>query len=123
MVIHRAGTTCFKSCEGCMGHDVQWRCRKKRRSERNAREQERSHKITERITELRKVLAEAGVHFKPDRYSTLVSVVSYIKTLQTRSESLDEEHRRLLDTISGADRLVNGDGAAGDGWCDSNGNG
>ncbi|KAL7528000.1 hypothetical protein ACHAXR_002225, partial [Thalassiosira sp. AJA248-18] len=80
----------------------------KRRSERNAREQERSHRITERIAELRNVLSEAGVHFKPDRYSTLVCVVDYIKMLQSRSASLDEEHQKLLDTISGADRLVNG---------------
>ena len=79
---------------------------KRRRSERNAREQERSHKITERIAELRTVLAEAGVHFKPDRYNTLVSVTNYIKILQTRSQSLDEEHQKLLDTISGADELV-----------------
>lgn len=84
--------------------------RKKRRNERNAREQERSQKITERISELKNVLSEAGVHFKPDRYSTLVSVVSYIKTLQQRSALLDEEHRKLLDTIAGADKLVKANG-------------
>ena len=84
--------------------------RKKRRNERNLREQERSHKITERISELKNVLSEAGVHFKPDRYSTLVSVVSYIKTLQQRSALLDEEHRKLLDTIAGADKLVKANG-------------
>ncbi|KAL9180760.1 hypothetical protein ACHAXT_011213 [Thalassiosira profunda] len=81
--------------------------RQKRRSERNMREQERSHRIADRIAELRNVLSEAGVHFKPDRHSTLVSVANYIKMLQGRSKSLDEEHRRLLDTISGADRLAN----------------
>ena len=84
--------------------------RVKRRNERNAREQERSQKITERISELKNVLSEAGVHFKPDRYSTLVSVVSYIKTLQQRSALLDEEHRKLLDTIAGADKLVKANG-------------
>lgn len=84
--------------------------RKKRRSERNLREQERSHRITDRISELRTLLAEAGVHFKPDRYSTLVGVVNYIKMLQTRSKTLDEEHRRLINTISSADRLSNGGG-------------
>ena len=82
--------------------------RKKRRSQRNLREQERSHQITARISELRTLLAEAGVHFKPDRYSTLVGVVSYIKTLQGRTKALDEEHRKLIDTISGANRLANG---------------
>lgn len=80
--------------------------RQKRRSERNLREQERSHRITERIADLRNVLSEAGVHFKPDKHSTLVSVVNYIKMLQGRSKSLDEEHKKLLDTISRADQLV-----------------
>ena len=84
--------------------------RKKRRSQRNLREQERSHQITARINELRNLLAEAGVHFKPDRYSTLVGVVNYIKMLQGRTKSLDEEHRKLIDTISGANRLANGGG-------------
>jgi PAS domain-containing protein len=84
--------------------------RKKRRSQRNLREQERSHQITARITELRNLLAEAGVHFKPDRYSTLVGVVSYIKMLQGRTKALDEEHRKLIDTISGANRLANAGG-------------
>jgi PAS domain-containing protein len=73
--------------------------RKSRQSERNRREQERSHKITERITELRNVLSEAGVNFKPDRYSTLVSVANYVKALQIRSANLDEEHKRLLDSV------------------------
>ena len=84
--------------------------RKKRRHERNAREQERSHKITERIAELKSVLSEAGIHFKPDRYSTLVSVVNYIKALQVRSASLDDEHRKLLATIAGADKMVKSGG-------------
>jgi len=78
----------------------------KRRAERNLREQERSHRITDRIAELRTVLAEAGVHFKPDRYSTLVSVVEYIKQLQNRSQSLDEEHKKLMATISTTDQIV-----------------
>ncbi|KAL3816061.1 hypothetical protein ACHAXA_010366 [Cyclostephanos tholiformis] len=80
--------------------------RRNRRSERNLREQERSHKITERIIELRSVLSEAGVRFKPDRYSTLVSVANYIRALQVRSASLDEEHRRLLETVEKASTLA-----------------
>lgn len=74
-----------------------------RQSERNRREQERSHKITERITELRSVLSEAGVNFKPDRYSTLVSVANYVKALQVRSACLDEEHKKLLDSVEKTD--------------------
>ena len=85
----------------------------KRRNERNAREQERSQQITKRIGELRTVLSSAGVAFKADRYNTLVSVGEYIKQLQGKSEKLDEEHKRLLDTISGADRLVNSAGGIG----------
>lgn len=81
--------------------------KKVRRSERNLREQERSHRITERITELRTLLSEAGVHFKPDRYSTLVSVVDYIQELQARSANLDLEHKKLLNTIAVADQLAN----------------
>lgn len=73
--------------------------RRSRQSERNRREQERSHKITECITDLRSVLSEAGVNFKPDRYSTLVSVANYVKALQVRSINLDEEHKRLLDSV------------------------
>jgi len=69
-----------------------------RQSDRNHREQERSHKITERITELRSVLSEAGVNFKPDRYSRLVSVANYVKALQVRSVCLDEEHKKLEKT-------------------------
>lgn len=84
--------------------------RKKRRSERNQREQERSNKITERISELKTVLSEAGVHFKPDRHNTLVSTVAYIKALQMRSATLDQEHKALLDTIAGADKMVKSSG-------------
>ena len=84
--------------------------RKKRRNERNAREQERSHKISERVAELKSVLSEAGIHFKPDRYSTLVSTVNYIKALQVRSATLDDEHRKLMATIAGADKMVKSGG-------------
>lgn len=80
-----------------------------RRSVRNIREQQRSHRIADRITELRTVLQDAGVQFKPDRYNTLVGVVNYIKTLQSRSKKLDEEHKVLLKTISGAGKMVNGE--------------
>ena len=82
--------------------------RLKRRSIRNIREQQRSNKIAERITELRNLLQGAGVHHKSDRYSTLVGVVNYVKMLQRRSKKLDEEHKVLLETISGAGEMVNG---------------
>uniref|UniRef100_A0A7S4RA40 BHLH domain-containing protein n=1 Tax=Ditylum brightwellii TaxID=49249 RepID=A0A7S4RA40_9STRA len=81
---------------------------KKRRHDRNLREQERAHRITSQITHLRNVLASANIRFKPDKYSTLISVVDYIKTLQRRSALLDDEHRKLLDTISRTGEMVNG---------------
>jgi PAS domain-containing protein len=79
----------------------------KRRSDRNLREQKRSQKITEQIDQLREVLAAASVRFKPDKFSTLISVVEYVKQLQTRSTMLDTEHKNLVDTISRTNEMVN----------------
>ena len=78
----------------------------KRRQDRNMREQQRSHQITSQIDHLREVLASANVPFKPDKYSTLVSVVDYIKELQERSSMLDAEHKKLIDTIARTDNIV-----------------
>jgi len=79
----------------------------KRRHDRNLREQRRSQKITHQIDELREVLAAASVRFKPDKFSTLVSVVDYVKQLQERSTMLDMEHKKLLDTITKTNEMVN----------------
>lgn len=79
----------------------------KRRHDRNLREQRRSQKITNQIDQLREVLAAASVRFKPDKYSTLVSVVEYVKELQRRSTMLDMEHKKLLDTITQTNEMVN----------------
>jgi len=73
--------------------------RVKRRRDRNAREQQRSQQITVQINHLRDVLTESNVSFKPDKYSTLVGVADYIKSLRSRKALLDEEHAKLLDTI------------------------
>lgn len=81
--------------------------KERRRQDRNLREQQRSHKITEQISHLREVLAAANIHFKPDKYSTLVSVVDYIKQLQSRSSMLDSEHKKLIETISRTNEVVN----------------
>jgi len=78
----------------------------RRRHDRNLREQRRSQKITIQIDQLREVLAAASVRFKPDKYSTLVSVVEYVKQLQGRSTMLDMEHKKLLDTISRTNEIV-----------------
>jgi len=79
----------------------------RRRHDRNLREQRRSQKITNQIDQLREVLAAASVRFKPDKYSTLVSVVEYVKQLQRRSTMLDMEHKKLLDTITRTNEIVN----------------
>jgi PAS domain-containing protein len=81
--------------------------RQKRRLDRNLREQQRSQKITEQIGYLRDFLASANVHFKPDKYSTLVGVVEYIRQLQSRAQMLDAEHKTLLETISRTNELAN----------------
>ena len=79
----------------------------RRRNDRNLREQRRSQKITSQIDQLREVLAAASVRFKPDKYSTLVSVVDYVKQLQRRSTMLDMEHKNLLETITKTNEIVN----------------
>jgi len=81
--------------------------RERRRQDRNLREQQRSRRITEQITLLRNVLTEAGVPCKPDKNSTLISVADYITQLQNRSDLLDGEHKKLLDTIARTNEMVN----------------
>jgi PAS domain-containing protein len=79
----------------------------KRRRDRNMREQERSQRIACQISDLKALLSKSNVPFKPDKYSTLVSVHTYIKTLQQRSAVLDEEQKKLVDTIKKSNELVN----------------
>ena len=80
----------------------------RRRQDRNLREQQRSQKITQQIDVLKELLTAANVDFKSDKYSTLVSVVDYIRDLQERSARLDKEHRGLLDTIAQTTEMVHG---------------
>jgi PAS domain-containing protein len=77
-----------------------------RRNDRNAREQQRSQKITQQIAELREVLSASNIPFKPDKYSTLVTVADFIKQLQQKSAMLDTEHQKLLDTIAKTNEIV-----------------
>jgi len=72
----------------------------RRRYERNLREQQRSYRISQQIKELRDVLAESNVPFKPNKFSILLNVAEYIKQLQKRAIMLDAEHRKLVDTIN-----------------------
>ncbi len=79
----------------------------RRRYERNLREQQRSHRISQQIKELRNVLTDSKVPFKPNKYSILMSVADYIKQLQTQSTFLDGEMNKLLNTIKKSSELVN----------------
>eukprot|EP00541_Cyclophora_tenuis_P012132 CAMPEP_0116540656 /NCGR_PEP_ID=MMETSP0397-20121206/67_1 /TAXON_ID=216820 /ORGANISM="Cyclophora tenuis, Strain ECT3854" /LENGTH=197 /DNA_ID=CAMNT_0004064549 /DNA_START=150 /DNA_END=740 /DNA_ORIENTATION=- len=79
----------------------------KRRYDRNLREQQRSFKISQQIKELRSVLSESNIPFKPNKFSILLSVVEYIKQLQARAIMLDAEHRKLIATIKQTSDLVN----------------
>eukprot|EP00980_Cylindrotheca_fusiformis_P008017 scaffold1706_cov116-Cylindrotheca_fusiformis.AAC.20 len=81
--------------------------RVKRRQGRNLREQQRSQKITQQIDHLREVLASANITFKPDKYSTLVTVGDYIKQLQAKSAALDADHKKLINTISKTNEMAN----------------
>ena len=79
----------------------------RRRYDRNLREQQRSMKISQQIKELRALLTDSHIPFKPNKYSILMSVVDYVKELQTRAVYLDGEHRKLVNTISRTSEIVN----------------
>jgi PAS domain S-box-containing protein len=78
----------------------------RRRHERNLREQQRSYRISQQIKGLREVLTESNIPFKPNKFSILVSIVDYIKQLQSRAIMLDSEYQKLADTIQETDELV-----------------
>jgi len=79
----------------------------RRRYDRNLREQQRSMKISQQIKELRALLTDSHIPFKPNKYSILMSVVDYVKELQNRAVYLDGEHRKLVSTISKTSEIVN----------------
>ena len=78
----------------------------KRRYERNLREQQRSSKISSQIKELREVLSDCNVPFKPNKYSILLKVVEYIKQLQSRAIMLDAEHQKLITTVRQTNEMI-----------------
>jgi PAS domain-containing protein len=79
----------------------------RRRYERNLREQQRSYRISQQIKELRDILVDSKFPFKPNKYSILLSVVDYIKQLQSRAIMLDSEHSKLIKTIRETNDMVN----------------
>mmetsp|Transcript_26187 Transcript_26187/g.52184 ORF Transcript_26187/g.52184 Transcript_26187/m.52184 type:complete len:591 (-) Transcript_26187:227-1999(-) len=78
----------------------------KRRYDRNMREQQRSYKISQQIKELRNVLSNSNIPFKPNKFSILLSTAVYIKQLQSRAMLLDGEHQKLLNSIGQASEMV-----------------
>lgn len=78
----------------------------RRRNERNQREQQRSYRISQQIKQLREVLTESNVPFKPNKFAILVSVGDYLKQLQRRSVMLDAEHQKLSDTLRETNELI-----------------
>ena len=62
----------------------------KKRQDRNAREQQRSLRISRQIDALRKLLKESGVNVKNSKYSVLEGVASYLTSLQEKVESYGE---------------------------------
>jgi PAS domain-containing protein len=78
----------------------------RRRYERNLREQQRSYRISQQIKQLRDVLDESNIPFKPNKFSILVSVAEYIKQLQARAIMLDAEHEKLMKTIELSSQAV-----------------
>ena len=84
----------------------------RRRYERNLREQQRSYRISQQIKELRDVLQESNVPFRPNKYSILVSVAEYIQQLQARAIMLDSEHQRLIDTIRNTTEATSSGGSS-----------
>ena len=79
----------------------------RRRYERNLREQQRSYRISQQIKELRDILVDSKFPFKPNKYSILLSVVDYIKQLQSRAIMLDTEHSKLIKTIRETNNMMN----------------
>lgn len=70
---------------------------RKRRADRNAREQQRAQQVTDQIAQLRSLLEQSGVSLsKTDKFSTLIMVEQYIRSLQSKSDQLASDHQQLL---------------------------
>jgi Helix-loop-helix DNA-binding domain len=81
---------------------------RKRKSDRNAREQQRAQQVTDQIAHLRDLILGSGVALdKIDKFSTLIAVEKYIRSLQTKSLELKAEHDSLLLTLQQTTEHVN----------------
>ncbi|CAN0507468.1 unnamed protein product, partial [Ectocarpus sp. 8 AP-2014] len=68
----------------------------KRRLERNAREQKRSLKISQRIEDLRRMLSQFGVDVKASKSAVLSEATDYIAHLQRQHAQSEAERARIL---------------------------
>ncbi|KAG5188715.1 hypothetical protein JKP88DRAFT_303928 [Tribonema minus] len=73
----------------------------KRRLERNAREQRRSLKISQKIDELRALLRQSGVMVKSSKSNILQEATQLICALQRRQALLEGERNHLLQLVQG----------------------
>ena len=90
-------TSATRKRNSCISEDEEeWN---KRRQDRNAREQQRAHQITQQIAALRSLLQTAKRQFKPDKFSTLQATEQYIRKLQSESLDLSKQHQSLLTTL------------------------
>ncbi len=81
---------------------------RKRKSDRNAREQQRAQQVTDQIAHLRDLIVRSGVTLdKADKFSTLIAVEQYIQSLQSKSLELKAEHENLLSTLQQTSAFVN----------------
>eukprot|EP00903_Cladosiphon_okamuranus_P014393 g13361.t1 len=74
----------------------------KRRLERNAREQKRSLKISQRIEDLRRMLSQFGVDVKTSKSAVLSEATDYIAHLQRQQAQYEAERARLLQLLHNA---------------------
>ncbi len=75
-----------------------------KRKIRNAREKDRSSRISQEIDQLRTLLSTGGVSTKPTKNHVLTEAVHYIKSLQTRLSQGHAQRLQLLQHI----QLING---------------
>ncbi|CAB1117803.1 unnamed protein product [Ectocarpus sp. CCAP 1310/34] len=71
----------------------------KRRLERNAREQKRSLKISQRIEDLRRMLSQFGVDVKASKSAVLSEATDYIAHLQRQHAQSEAERARILQLL------------------------
>ncbi|CAM9199710.1 unnamed protein product [Scytosiphon promiscuus] len=74
----------------------------KRRLERNAREQKRSLKISQRIEDLRRMLSQFGVDVKASKSAVLSEATDYIAHLQRQHAQSEAERARILQLLHNA---------------------